>query len=58
MNMEHVVRINGRTRVITRATDIAFILDEGRQWAVAFMESKKMLQKHVLTGRFMCVKIK
>lgn len=58
MNLEHVVKINGRVHVIEKASDLALILNSGRQWAVAYLESKKLVHKHCLSGRFMCVKIK
>ena len=58
MTLNHVTKINGRVYTIEKATDIALVLGSGKRYAVAFLESKKLVHRHCLTGRFMSTKIK
>lgn len=58
MNLQHVVKINHRLHEITRTNATMLTLGAGKQRAVYYIDSARLVSKHVLNGRYIATGVK
>lgn len=58
MNLQHVVIVNERLHEVQSANGNRLVLGSGKQFATVNFESKQLIHRHVLTGRFRSTKVR
>lgn len=52
MNVQHVIKLNGHIHEVARVNFASLTLGAGKQRAMYYPPSGKLISKHVLTGQF------
>jgi len=57
MNLQHVIKVNGQVHEVLTANKNMITFGKGKRRAVLHLRTKKLVYKHVLTGKFVSSRV-